>query len=109
MAALGSCWAAAAGFDGLPGSPALLLAGRGAAGALAAVRALAVGMNFRACVAPGLGDGVLGVGVVVEVDKVVVVLEVVELGREALMEDVEGVVGEDAEAEETDVRNAGAG
>ena len=84
-AGLGFGWAAGAGFAGVRCRPALTTAGRGAAGALAAVGALAAGMESGACVggfARGLGGGVLVEGVVVEVDEVVVVVEVVELGRE---------------------------
>ena len=56
-------------------------------------------------VARGLGGGVLGEGVVVELDEVVVV----GFGWKALDEEVEGIDGEDAEAEKTNVGDAGAG
>ena len=73
-------------------SPALPVAGRGAAVALEALGALAAGTGFGACVggvARGLGAGVLGVIVVVEVDKMVVVVMIGESGREALVEEPE--------------------
>ena len=109
VAGLSFGWAAAAGFSGVHCRPALPVAGRGAPGALAAVGAIAALMDFRACVACGLAGRLLGEGVQVEVDKVVVVVDVVESGQEALVGGVEGVDGEDAEAEETDVGDGGAG
>ena len=94
-AGLGFGWAAGAGFAGVRCRPALPVAGRGAVGALAAAAVPTAGMGFGARVggvARGLGGGVPGEGVVVEVDEVVVVVQVV-----------------DSEAEETDVGDAGAG
>ena len=91
------------------GRPALLVAERGAAGALVAVGALAAGTGFGACIARGRGGFVLGEGVVPEVDEVVVVVKVVESGREAPVDEVEELNWEDAEAEETDVEDASAG
>ena len=84
--------------------PRFAVAGRGAAGVLAAVGALAAWTGFGArvgVVSRGRGGEVL--------DEVVVVVEVGEFGREALLEEVEGVDGEDAEADEMDVGDGGGG
>ena len=74
--------------------------------------ALAAGTGFGACVggvARRLGGGVLGEVVLVELEEIFVVVEVRESGRGALVEQSEGVDGKDAEAEEMDVGDAGAG
>ena len=76
--------------------------------------ALAAGMGVRACVggdARGFGGGVLGEGVVVEVDEVVVVVAALESVQEVLQEEVEGEGGEDAEeeGERIDVGDGSAG
>ena len=102
-ARLGFGSAAVAGFAGLRCCSALPVTGHGAAGVLTAAGALAAGTGFRACVcgvARGVVGGVLRGVLVVEVDEVVVVGEVGESGREALLK---GVDGEGAEAEEIDV------
>ena len=104
--------AAGAGFAGVHCRPAMPVTWPEAAGDLAVLGTLVAMMGFRAHsggIARSLGGGVLCEGVVVEVDEVVVVVEVVELGWEALVEEVEGFDWEDVEAEETDVGDAGAG
>ena len=81
-----------------------------AAGVLELRGVLAAGTGFWACVggaAHGLVGGVLGEGVVVEVDDAVVAVKVMESGHEALLQEVGEVDGEDAEAEELDAGDAG--
>ena len=110
-AGLGFGWAAAAGFAAVRCLPALPVAGRGAAWVLADVGSLGDGTGFGACVgdvALGQGGGLLGEVVVVEVDELVVVVEVGESGREALVEEVEGEDRQDAEGAEMDWGDAGA-
>ena len=67
-------WSAGAGFAGVRCRPALPVAGRGAAAALAVAGAPAEGTGSEACadgVARGLGDGVPGEGVVMEVEEAI--------------------------------------
>ena len=103
-AGFGFGWAVGLSFPGGRCRPALLFAAGGASGVLAVMGALAAGTGLCRCV----GGMVLGEDVIVDVDEVVMVVEVAESGREALVEKVEGVDREDAEADDTDVGEAAA-
>ena len=102
--------AAGPGFAEVPCRPALPVAGCGAAGALAVAGGPAVGTELGARVdgvARGLGGGVLDEGVVVVVDKVVVLVEVVESEAEEIDVGDGGASRVESEVEKTDVGDGG--